>query len=230
MNGQFINIERYIKKDREGIETFINTVVQNEYEIKNTNLLERILKKLDKMEEKTADSITLEPILFDTKQEIKMQEEKTKKDSWEETIVDYNANMIFVNDLLQTVVSEMNTSAIQVSRLIENSSNSKTDIERRLQLNTIKNNLESDIKTIVSKAQKEIPEFGRALENQERQMYAQIEGILQEYKELNKDKNSKEEFRNRLKQDVNIDEKLALENVEKKKNDNIMELPGNIIE
>lgn len=202
----------------------------SEYEIKHTNLLEKILEKVNEREVTKDSAKVIDPILFDKDEEGKMQEEKTEENSFEETIVDHNANITFTNNLLQIVVNELSSSSNQISRLIENSSNSKTDMERRLQLNTIKNNLENDIQTIILKVKKEIPELGRVLEEQEIQIYTQVEEILQEGKQPKENRNNKEEFRSRLKQGVNVDEKLALENVERKSKENTMELPGNVIE
>lgn len=202
----------------------------SEYEIKHTNLLEKILEKVNEREVTKDSAKVINPILFDKDEEGKMQEEKTEENSFEETIVDHNANMTFTKNLLQIVVNELSTSSNQISRLIDNVSNSKTDMEKRLQLNTIKNNLETDIQSIILKAKKEIPELGRILEEQERKIYTQVEEILQEGKQLKENRNNKEEFRSRIKQGVNVDEKLALENVERKSNENTMELPGNVIE
>lgn len=202
----------------------------SEYEIKHTNLLEKILEKVNEREVTKDSAKVINPILFDKDEEGKMQEEKTEENSFEETIVDHNANMTFTNNLLQIVVNELSTSSNQISRLIDNVSNSKTDMEKRLQLNTIKNNLETDIQSIILKAKKEIPELGRILEEQERKIYTQVEEILQEGKQPKENRNNKEEFRSRIKQGVNVDEKLALENVERKSNENTMELPGNVIE
>lgn len=202
----------------------------SEYEIKHTNLLEKILEKVNEREVTKDSAKVINPILFDKDEEGKMQEEKTEENSFEETIVDHNANMTFTKNLLQIVVNELSTSSNQISRLIDNVSNSKTDMEKRLQLNTIKNNLETDIQSIILKAKKEIPELGRILEEQERKIYTQVEEILQEGKQPKENRNNKEEFRSRIKQGVNVDEKLALENVERKSNENTMELPGNVIE
>lgn len=222
-------IQQYIDKDIEENRDSINSVNEQEYEIKKEKLLERMDRELDKLEEKKEENNrTLQPILFDSD-----EEEKNYREG-KVNIEDRQADRInieaYVIEVMNNMIAEMKSSTKYITTKINNASIDERNEQQIILKNRTAKKFEEDVEHVIMKIKKEVPELGKTLEMQNSEIYKYVEETIEEYKKENPREKTTEEqasdFKNSLKVKVNEEEaiKRAQEN-----NNNQRTLDENII-
>jgi len=180
-----------IKSDMDEMKDFIKYIIENQYIIKNTKMLENILQEFESLS---------------NLQTINVQE---LKNTCREIIIDNNDNKIFVSDMVHIIKSELysfkSKTQMQISTMARE--NKKTQVKE------IKEQLCIDIETIIKNLCEETNEVNSILAEQEEEIYVDIENVIDEFIISKNNSQSREKkFRENLAQNVNIQKQTVIEN------------------
>lgn len=159
---EILKIIDIIENDKEDTKKFINSFIEDEHEIKLINMMDKVIKEIDK------------------------NDSESKESNIEKEIKDQHRNDEFTNNIVSTIVDELNSSRKGIVRALEKNIREQKDEKMKPELTNIKDKWENDMKLVQSNAQKRMKNIKEQLQNEDEQIYTSVIQLANEYEQETK--------------------------------------------
>lgn len=162
----------------------------NEYQIKKSNLIEKISDRIDKINEDEDTSFTKKKI--------------------EEDILDNKSRKTFTQNVLKTIKGEISSSEKRVSRILTviEQQHNKNEIEK------INNEWKENMQCVLENMQDKALDIEEILQKEEETINEKVQKAIEEIKKQNVIEEKKQEFRQRLSQGIEISDTYNSEDID----------------
>lgn len=166
----------------------------NEYQIKKSNLIEKISDRIDKINEDEDTSFTKKKI--------------------EEDILDNKSRKTFTQNVLKTIKGEISSSEKRVSRILtvieqqDISNGNKNEIEK------INNEWKENMQCVLENMQDKALDIEEILQKEEETINEKVQKAIEEIKKQNVIEEKKKEFRQRISQGIEISDTYNSEDID----------------
>ena len=166
----------------------------NEYQIKKSNLIEKISDRIDKMKEDEDTSFVEKKI--------------------EEDILDNKPRKTFAHNVLKTIKGEISSSEKRVSRILAVIEQQDISNDNKNEIEKINNEWKENMQCVLENMQDKALDIEEILQKEEETINEKAQKAIEEIKKQNVIEEKKQEFRQRLSQGIEISDTYNSEDTE----------------
>ncbi len=166
----------------------------NEYQIKKSNLIEKISDRIDKINEDEDTSFTKKKI--------------------EEDILDNKSRKTFTQNVLKTIKGEISSSAKRVSRILTVIEQQDISNDNKNEIEKINNEWKENMQCVLENMQDKALDIEEILQKEEETINEKVQKAIEEIKKQNVIEEKKKEFRQRISQGIEISDTYNSEDIE----------------
>lgn len=166
----------------------------NEYQIKKSNLIEKISERIDKMKEDEDTSFVEKKI--------------------EEDILDNKPRKTFTHNVFKTIKGEISSSEKRVSMIFTVIEQQDIGNEKKTEVEKINNEWKEDMHSVLENMQDKALDIEEILQKEEETINEKTKKAIGEIKKQNVIEEKKQEFRQRLSQGIEISDTYNSEDTE----------------
>lgn len=169
----------------------------NEYQIKKSNLIEKISDRIDKINEDEDTSFVEKKI--------------------EEDILDNKPRKTFTHNVLKTIKGEISSSEKRVSRILAVIEQQDISNDNKNEIEKINNEWKENMQCVLENMQDKALDIEEILQKEEETINEKAQKAIEEIKKQNVIEEKKQEFRQRLSQGIEISDTYNSEDIDTKK-------------
>ncbi len=166
----------------------------NEYQIKKSNLIEKISDRIDKINEDEDTSFTKKKI--------------------EEDILDNKSRKTFTQNVLKTIKGEISSSEKRVSRILTVIEQQDISNDNKNEIEKINNEWKENMQCVLENMQDKALDIEEILQKEEETINEKVQKAIEEIKKQNVIEEKKKEFRQRISQGIEISDTYNSEDIE----------------
>lgn len=166
----------------------------NEYQIKKSNLIEKISDRIDKINEDEDTSFTKKKI--------------------EEDILDNKSRKTFTQNVLKTMKGEISSSEKRVSRILTVIEQQDISNDNKNEIEKINNEWKENMQCVLENMQDKALDIEEILQKEEETINEKVQKAIEEIKKQNVIEEKKKEFRQRISQGIEISDTYNSEDIE----------------
>ena len=166
----------------------------NEYQIKKSNLIEKISDRIDKINEDEDTSFTKKKI--------------------EEDILDNKSRKTFTQNVLKTIKGEISSSEKRVSRILTVIEQQDISNDNKNEIEKINNEWKENMQCVLENMQDKALNIEEILQKEEETINEKVQKTIEEIKKQNVIEEKKKEFRQRISQGIEISDTYNSEDIE----------------
>lgn len=166
----------------------------NEYQIKKSNLIEKISDRIDKINEDEDTSFTKKKI--------------------EEDILDNKSRKTFTQNVLKTIKGEISSSEKRVSRILTVIEQQDISNDNKNEIEKINNEWKENMQCVLENMQDKALDIEEILQKEEETINEKVQKTIEEIKKQNVIEEKKKEFRQRISQGIEISDTYNSEDIE----------------
>ena len=166
----------------------------NEYQIKKSNLIEKISDRIDKINEDEDTSFVEKKI--------------------EEDILDNKSRKTFTQNVLKTIKGEISSSEKRVSRILTVIEQQDISNDNKNEIEKINNEWKENMQCVLENMQDKALDIEEILQKEEETINEKAQKAIEEIKKQNVIEEKKKEFRQRISQGIEISDTYNSEDIE----------------
>ena len=166
----------------------------NEYQIKKSNLIEKISDRIDKINEDEDTSFVEKKI--------------------EEDILDNKSRKTFTQNVLKTMKGEISSSEKRVSRILTVIEQQDISNDNKNEIEKINNEWKENMQCVLENMQDKALDIEEILQKEEETINEKAQKAIEEIKKQNVIEEKKQEFRQRLSQGIEISDTYNSEDID----------------
>lgn len=166
----------------------------NEYQIKKSNLIEKISDRIDKINEDEDTSFTKKKI--------------------EEDILDNKSRKTFTQNVLKTIKGEISSSEKRVSRILTVIEQQDISNDNKNEIEKINNEWKENMQCVLENMQDKALDIEEILQKEEETINEKVQKAIEEIKKQNVIEEKKKEFRQRISQGIEISDTYNSKDIE----------------
>lgn len=166
----------------------------NEYQIKKSNLIEKISDRIDKINEDEDTSFVEKKI--------------------EEDILDNKSRKTFTHNVLKTIKGEISSSEKRVSRILAVIEQQDISNDNKNEIEKINNEWKENMQCVLENMQDKALDIEEILQKEEETINEKTKKAIEEIKKQNVIEEKKQEFRQRLSQGIEISDTYNSEDID----------------
>ena len=166
----------------------------NEYQIKKSNLIEKISDRIDKINEDEDTSFVEKKI--------------------EEDILDNKSRKTFTQNVLKTMKGEISSSEKRVSRILTVIEQQDISNDNKNEIEKINNEWKENMQCVLENMQDKALDIEEILQKEEETINKKVQKAIEEIKKQNVIEEKKQEFRQRLSQGIEISDTYNSEDID----------------